>query len=135
MYPPPDSTVKVTEDDYGGGVANFPNEDLQTLAYRVPQEANARFEILRSKINACVETVAASYEGEMLTAEELDDAIRTAIGNQAYGLMQEEALPAVPEGVYRIRVSYVLPDGRVTTPGWPIDLQFLEPASGGLGNN
>lgn len=124
--------IKVGGEDYAKGFYDFDGTSSQSLEYYVPRELNDRFEILTSKISACVDIIINTSADEQVDEDEMDDHIRTVIGSAAYRLYERDELPDLNDGVYRIYVSYYLPDGRKTTSSWSLDI-IREPPSGSWG--
>jgi len=107
--------ITVGSEDFANGQVNLAGNLGQRLKYEIPKEMKNRFEVLTSQITSCADMIVESNTGEGLTADQMENQIEAGIGNRALRLLQEDGLPAVPEGYYRIKASYVLPDGRVTS--------------------
>jgi hypothetical protein len=110
-------------------------ERYQTLRFDAHTETAARYDVVRTQIATCINLIRSSNP-EMDTTE-IDELIEEVIPYEARRFYDTATFPQVPDGIYTVFVSYILPGNVITTtPATSIDILFPPPSgSGGPGSS
>jgi hypothetical protein len=102
----------------------------QTLRFDAHSETAARYDVVRTQIATCINLIRSSNP-EMDTTE-IDELIEEVIPYEARRFYDTATFPQVPDGIYTVFVSYVLPGNAITTtPATSIDILFPPPSGAG----
>jgi hypothetical protein len=124
--------VLVTNEAFASGELDLPENHTQYIRYEVPQEVYRRYLAIEAQVSACIDFITYEFEGEPGTGNAtLNTTIRNLLGNKAYNFYQNDGFPSAPNGLYQLRVNYVLPNGQLTTPGG-LDIIYMVPTFTGL---